>query len=93
MFHHLSVHRPRPEAREALLASMHRYGAALAGAPGLVSVHTLEDAEQGVLVGVAIWDSREAWEASVHLARSAVADDPFEEWEAAPAQGFRLTEV
>lgn len=93
MFHHLSVHRPRPEARDALVASMHRYGAALAGAPGLVSVHTLEDAEQGVLVGLAVWESREAWAASVHLAREAVADDPFEEWEVAGTEGYRLTEV
>lgn len=93
MFHHLSVHRPRPEARDALVASMHRFGAALAGAPGLVSVRTLEDAGQGVLVGLAIWESKEAWEASVHLAREAVANDPFDDWESEPVQGFRLTEV
>jgi heme-degrading monooxygenase HmoA len=93
MFHSLSVHRPRPEARDALVASMHRYGAAVVGAPGFVSVHTLEDADQGVLVGLAIWESKEAWEASVHLAREAVADDPFDEWETEPTQGYRLTEV
>jgi hypothetical protein len=56
-------------------------------------VRTLEDAGQGVLVGLAIWESKEAWEASVHLAREAVADDPFDDWESEPVQGFRLTEV
>lgn len=93
MFHSLSVHRPRPGARDALIASMHRYGAAVAGAPGFVSVHTLEDAEEGVLVGLAIWESEEAWAASVHLAREAVADDPFDDWEVEPPQGYRLIEV
>lgn len=39
------------------MGSMHRYGAALVNAPGLVSVHTLEDAEQGVLAGLALWES------------------------------------
>lgn len=93
MFHHLSVHHPRPGKREDLIASMHRYGAAIAGAPGLVAVHTLEDAAQGVLVGLAIWESEEAFAASVHLARAAVADDPFEEWEAEPVTGYRLADV
>ena len=31
--------------------------------------------------------------ASVHLAPEAVADDPFDEWEAEPVVGFRLTEA
>ena len=34
-----------------------------------------------------------AFDASVHLAREAVADDPFDEWEAEPVAGFRLTEA
>jgi hypothetical protein len=31
--------------------------------------------------------------ASVDLARAAVADDPFDEWEAEPLAGYRLTAV
>ncbi|MGC3993842.1 MAG: antibiotic biosynthesis monooxygenase [Propionicimonas sp.] len=93
VFSHLSVHRPHPEARDALVASMHRYGAAIADAPGLVSVHTFEDAARGTLIGLAIWESEDAFHASVGLARDAVADDPFDEWEAAPVDGYRLTEV
>jgi len=46
-----------------------------------------------VLMGLAIWESEEAFQASVHLAREAVADDPFDEWEAEPVVGFRLTEA
>jgi heme-degrading monooxygenase HmoA len=72
---------------------MHRYGAAIAAAPGLISVHTLHDPDVDVLVGLAVWESEEAFRASVDLARAAVADDPFEEWEAEPVAGYRLTEV
>lgn len=84
MYFHVSVHHPQPGRRDELIASMHRYGDAIVGAPGLISVHTLRDAEQDILMGLAIWESQAAFEASVHLARAAVADDPFEEWEAEP---------
>jgi heme-degrading monooxygenase HmoA len=93
MFTHLSIHHPKPGQHDALIASMHRYGAAIAGAPGLVSVHTLRDPGEDVLVGLAIWESEDAFRASVDLARAAVADDPFDEWEAEDVTGYRLIEV
>ena len=93
MYSHLSIHHPKPGRRDELIASMHRYGAAIADAPGLVSVHTLHDPEADVLVGLAVWESEEAFRASVDLARAAVENDPFDEWEAEPVVGYRLTEV
>jgi heme-degrading monooxygenase HmoA len=93
VFYHVSVHHPRAGRRDELIESMHRYGAALAGAPGLVSVHTLRDDGQEVLMGMAVWESEDAWQASVHLARAAVADDPFDEWEAEQVTGYRLSEA
>jgi heme-degrading monooxygenase HmoA len=93
VYYHVSIHHPRAGRREELIASMRRYGAAIADAPGLVSVTTLRDEDEDVLVGLAIWESEEAFQASVHLARDAVADDPFDEWEAEPVTGFRLTEA
>jgi heme-degrading monooxygenase HmoA len=93
MFTHLSIHHPKPGRRDELIASMHRFGDAIAGAPGFVSVHTLHDPDEDVLVGLAIWESEEAFRASVGLARAAVADDPFDEWEAEPVAGYRLIEV
>jgi heme-degrading monooxygenase HmoA len=93
MFTHLSIHHPKPGKRDELVASMHRYGAAIAGAPGLVSVHTLHDPEDDVLIGMAIWESEEAFRASADRARAAVQDDPFDEWEAEPVIGYRLDEV
>jgi heme-degrading monooxygenase HmoA len=92
MFQHLSIHHPKPGRRDELIASMHRFGNALTGAPGLISVHTLYDAEEDVLVGLAIWESEEAFRTSVHLGGAAVADDPFDDWEDEPV-GYRLTEV
>lgn len=93
MFILMSVHHPHPEHREALIASMHRYGAAIAGRPGLVSVHTLADAGSERLVGLALFESEAAFEALAPLARAAVVDDPFEVWEQVPIDGLRLTEV
>lgn len=93
MFVHLSIHRPKPGAEPDLVDSLHRFGGALAGAAGLISVHTLQDEDAGVLAGLAIWSSQEAMEASVHLAREAVADDPFDEWEWRAVEGYRLNEV
>ncbi|MBB5633407.1 heme-degrading monooxygenase HmoA [Cryobacterium mesophilum] len=93
MFMHLTIHHPQPGAETAVIDSMHRFGAALAGAPGLISVHTMQDADAGVLAGLAIWSSQEAMEASIHLARDAVANDPFDEWESRVVEGYRLTDV
>jgi heme-degrading monooxygenase HmoA len=93
MFYHVSIHRPKSGKEPDLIESMHRFGASLQGAPGLISVQTLQDAEQGVLMGLAIWESREAWQASIHLAREAIANDPFDEWESTDVDGFRLVDV
>ena len=93
MFVQLSIHHPKPDAVGPLIESMHSYGDALEGAPGLISVKTLRDEAAGVLVGLAMWSSREAMEASVHLARTAVEDHPFDEWEMSEPDGYRLTEV
>ncbi|MEP7291455.1 MAG: antibiotic biosynthesis monooxygenase [Chloroflexota bacterium] len=93
MFVHISVHHPVAGKEAALIDSMHRYGEALKGVPGLISVHALQDEAQNVIMGMAVWESQDAMMASIHLAREAVANDPFDEWEAEAVTGFRLTEV
>ena len=93
MFVSISIHRPRAGRGEALIDSMRRYGVAGEGQPGFISAHTLRDDEEGVLLGLAMWESREAWEAGVNPMRAAVAEDPFDEWESAPVEGFRLESV
>lgn len=93
MFILMSVHHPRPEHREALIDSMHRYGGAIRGKPGMRSVHTLADAQSPRLVGLAIFESRADFERLAPLAREAVKDDPFDKWEEVEIDGFALTEV
>jgi len=93
MFILLSIHQPHPEHEAALIDSMHRYGNALKGRPGLRSVHTLKDRGSDRLVGLAIFDSEEAFERLAPIAREAVKNDPFEAWEKVDVDGLRLEEV
>lgn len=93
MFTLVSVHHPHPEHRQALIDSMHRYGAAIQGMPGLVAIHTLADTASERLVGLAIFASEQDFDRLAPIARAAVADDPFDVWEQQPIDGFRLVEV
>jgi heme-degrading monooxygenase HmoA len=93
MFVVMSVHHPHPEYETALIDSMHRFGAAVRGKPGCREIHTLKDETAGVLVGLAIFESRAAWERLAPLARAAVADDDFDLWEELEPEGFVLAEV
>ena len=93
MFVSIGIHRPKPGKEPALIDSMHRFGAAMKRFPGLQRVHALHDPDKGVLLGLAIWDSREAWEAARPAMQEAIQDDPFDEWEDDPPEVFRLVEV
>jgi heme-degrading monooxygenase HmoA len=90
---HLSIHTPKPGKEQELVDSMHRFGAAGAGQQGFVDAKTLRDRRTGRLVGMARWESEESWQAGVEAMRAAVADDPFDEWEAVEVEGFFLEEV
>jgi heme-degrading monooxygenase HmoA len=93
MYTHMAIHHPVPGKEANIIASMHRYSAALQGAPGLVSIQTLYDEAQNVIIGLAVWETEAAFFAAVHLGRAAVENDPFDEWEAEDIQGYRLVEV
>ena len=89
----MSIHVPKPEYRDALIDSMHRFGAAMEGQPGLVGVHTLAEQDGTRLIGLAMFDSREAAIAIMPRARAAVEGDDFDLWEQQSPEGFRLVEV
>jgi len=72
MFVHLSIHYPRSDHEAELVASMHRFGAAAAAAPGLLHAATLKEERSPRLVGLTVWDSRAAWEAGVERSRPGV---------------------
>ncbi len=93
MFVLMSVHHPKPEHEAAVIDSMHRYGNALRGQPGLVSIHTLKDQTSKRLVGLAVFEAEEAFQRLAPIARAAVQGDPFDVWESVPIDGFRLVEA
>jgi heme-degrading monooxygenase HmoA len=93
MFVHIAIHRPRPDKAQDVIDSMHRFGAAARTQPGLREVHTLRDQNNGTLVGLAIWDSQEAWQAARPAMWAAVEDDPFDEWEDTPPEVYQLEAV
>ena len=89
----LSIHKPKPEYESALIDSMHRFGVAIKDKPGLIRVHTLKDAGEGKLFGLAIWESTEAMIAAAPAMMEATKDDDFELWESEPMSGYQLIEV
>jgi heme-degrading monooxygenase HmoA len=91
MFVHLAIHYPKPEHSDDLLASMRRVDAAAAGAPGLIQMGAWRDARSDRLVGLAIWESREAFLESVEKIFEAVADDPIIDWSTRPPDSFHLS--
>ena len=93
MIVHLSIHTPRPGKEQDLIDSMHRFGAAGAGQPGFIEARTLRDTRSGRLVGMARWEDEPSWRAGVEAMRDAVADDSFDEWEAAETESFLLEEA
>lgn len=93
MIYHIAIHRPHPEKRHLMLDSMHRFGAAVRQQPGLREVRTLSDEESGVLIGFAIWESKEALMAARPVLREAVKNDPHAEWEPHPPEVFLLEEA
>ena len=64
MFIHLAIHHPKPEHVDDMLASMHRVNQAAAGAPGLIEIGAWRDQGSDRLVGLARWESEEAFQAA-----------------------------
>jgi heme-degrading monooxygenase HmoA len=93
MVFHVAIHTPKPEHEDELIASMHRFAAGGASQPGLRKVHTMRDAKTAKLFGLAIWESREAFEKGVESMRAAVEDDPFLDWEVGVPEVYLLEEV
>jgi heme-degrading monooxygenase HmoA len=91
MFVHLAVHFPKPEHSADLLASMQRVDQAAHGAAGLIEIGAWRDKDTGRLVGLARWESAEAFAASAEAIFAVVADDPFDQWCERPPDVFHLT--
>jgi hypothetical protein len=68
-----------------------RVDQAAAGAPGLVEIGAWQDHGSGRLVGIAQWESEDAYRAAADGIFAAVADDPFDEWWERPPDVLHLT--
>ena len=93
MFTHIAIHTPKPEHRDDVIASMQRARAAGDGAKGLLQMGPWREIDGGRLVGLALWESREAFLAAAPGIFAAVADDPFDEWHAEPVVSLQLVEA
>jgi hypothetical protein len=93
MFVSLAIHRPKPSAEPGLIDAMHRFGGAARGAPGLQRIHTLRSAEDGVLVGLAIWDTEDAFHSARVTMRAAIADVDFSALEDVGPDVYLLVDV
>ena len=93
MFTNIAIHTPKPEHRGDVIASMQRVGAASDGAEGLLQMGPWQEIDGGRLVGLAIWESREAFHAAAPGIFAAVGDDPFDEWQAEPTVSLHLEEA
>ena len=93
MFTHIAIHTPKPEHRDDVIASMRRAHAASAGAEGLLQMRPWREVDGGRLVGLAIWESREAFLAAAPGIFAAVGHDPFDEWESEPTVTLHLEEA
>ncbi len=88
---YLAIHYPKPESVGELLEAMSGFGVALGQVPGMLEATAWRDKER--IVAFSIWASGAAFDAAMPALADAVADVPFEQWEARPRELFRLDEV
>jgi len=76
MFLFYAIHYPHPEKAELLIQRMHEFGEQIKKQPGIVLVNTFRDPEEGTLIALIIWESREAFEVAWPvLAKDAPPED------------------
>jgi hypothetical protein len=88
MFVHIAIHRPKSGQEVALLASMCMARDAVRAQPGCHFVGALRDQRSNACIGLALWESRAAWEVGVFALREAVKDVDFDLLEDEPPEVF-----
>jgi heme-degrading monooxygenase HmoA len=90
-FAHLVIYRSKPEHVDDVIASMREVARAAAGSPGLLHIGPWHEANGTVIVALSVWESEEAFAATMPSVFAAVQDhDPDGDWDAAPPEIFRL---
>ncbi len=80
MFATISVHRLKPGKEQLMIDSMRRFGAAAKQVGGVQRIHELKDEQSGAIIGLAIWDSKEDYEAAGPALMQAVEGDDLADW-------------
>ena len=89
----MAFHYPRPEYRDDLLRTMHRFGEALKAQPGLLQLADFDDPANGRLVALSLWESAEHCRAGRANAAGALSNANFDLWETRPTEVFALGEI
>jgi quinol monooxygenase YgiN len=87
----LAIHYPKAEHHDELIAAMARLGSALATTPGMLQATAAGDQQR--IVALSIWESRAAFVAAGPAIAAAIADVPFDRWEARQRELFGLDEL
>jgi len=83
----LTIHHPKPEHRDEVLLSMERVGEVMRGAPGLLQIGPWKEQEGNRLFGIAIWESREAFDRALEQFSSAArAGASGHDWNEGPTE-------
>jgi hypothetical protein len=92
MFIFYSIHYPHPEKEELLVQGMHEFGELMKQQPGILfqAPYPFKDPEKGTLMGISIWESREAFQAALPTLQSARQNSPSHEWEVKPPEVYML---
>lgn len=93
MYISLSIHHPKPDKEALLIEAMHQLGKAVQNQPGLYYINAHKDAQRCVLVGLSIWETKEAMLAAGPIVMGATKDVPFDDWETQPREIYQLDVV
>jgi hypothetical protein len=93
VFVNISVHRIRDGKEQLMLDSVRRYSEAARAAGGLQHVYALRDERSEALLGLAIWDSKDAYEAAGPALMRAVEGDDLDDWHVEPWTSYHCVPV
>jgi heme-degrading monooxygenase HmoA len=90
----MAFHYPKPEYRDDLLRWIQRVGAALRAQPGLLELADFDDAANGRIIAVSIWESAVHFRAAREKAFASLGEDtPYDLWETRPLEIYTLPEI
>jgi hypothetical protein len=84
------VHYPHPEKEGILINAMHTFGELVKKESGVIFVDTFKNPKDGTIISLAIWDSKQAFQASWS---KLVQKAPSQEWELKPREAFIMESV